>query len=78
MPMRRAPIAALEWREFVIYVFLAAMVARLYFPAGNKAVALLAGFATFCVTVIGLEKGYIRVPCARDRGADVDRRKHSP
>jgi MHS family proline/betaine transporter-like MFS transporter len=41
---------ALEWFDFIIYGFFAAMIARLFFPAGNETASLLLTFASFGVT----------------------------
>src|SRR5262245_9433702 len=49
---RRAIAAAaagnvLEWYDFIVYSFLATVIARNFFPSGNERTALLATFATF-------------------------------
>ncbi len=41
---------AFEWFDFIIYGFFAAMIARLFFPAGNETASLLLAFASFGVT----------------------------
>jgi MFS transporter, MHS family, proline/betaine transporter len=41
---------AFEWFDFIIYGFFAAMIARLFFPAGNETASLLLTFASFGVT----------------------------
>ncbi len=43
---------AFEWFDFIIYGFFAVMIARLFFPAGNEAAALLLSFASFGVTFV--------------------------
>src|SRR6266446_1750972 len=40
---------AFEWFDFIIYGFFAAMIARLFFPAGNETASLLLAFASFGV-----------------------------
>jgi MFS transporter, MHS family, proline/betaine transporter len=41
---------ALEWFDFVIYGFFAAIIAKLFFPTASESVSLLVAFATFGVT----------------------------
>ncbi len=41
-----------EWFDFIIYGFFAAMIARLFFPAGNEAASFLLTFASFGVTFV--------------------------
>jgi MFS transporter, MHS family, proline/betaine transporter len=38
-----------EWYDFVIYAYSAATIARLFFPAGDQAIAILATFAIYSV-----------------------------
>ncbi len=39
----------LEWYDFVVYGFLAAIIGKLFFPSGNETVELLKSFAVFAV-----------------------------
>lgn len=39
----------LEWYDFVVYGFLAAIIGKLFFPSGNATVELLKSFAVFAV-----------------------------
>ena len=39
----------LEWYDFVVYGFLAAIIGKLFFPSGNETIELLKSFAVFAV-----------------------------
>lgn len=67
------PIAAtvignvLEWYDFVVYSFLATVIARNFFPAGNETAALLATFAVFGVGFVARPLGAVVIGWIGDR-----------
>ena len=58
---------ALEWFDFVIFGFLAATMAKLFFPPGNETAALLLTFATFGITFLMRPVGAIMLGAYGDR-----------
>lgn len=50
---------ALEWFDFAAYAFLAALIGKHFFPAGNEAVTLLSSFAVFGVGFIARPLGAV-------------------
>jgi MHS family proline/betaine transporter-like MFS transporter len=67
------PIAAtvignvLEWYDFVVYSFLATVIAQNFFPAGNDTAALLATFAVFGVGFVARPLGAVAIGWIGDR-----------
>jgi MHS family proline/betaine transporter-like MFS transporter len=67
------PIAAtvignvLEWYDFVVYSFLATIIARNFFPAGDDTAALLATFAVFGVGFVARPLGAVVIGWIGDR-----------
>ncbi len=58
---------ALEWFDIVVYGFLAATIAKLFFPAGNDTVSLLLTLATFGVSFFMRPLGSIVLGAYADR-----------
>jgi MHS family proline/betaine transporter-like MFS transporter len=58
---------ALEWYDFIIYAFLAAFVAKNFFPPGDEARALLATLAAFALTFVIRPIGGILIGFYADR-----------
>jgi MHS family proline/betaine transporter-like MFS transporter len=58
---------ALEWFDFVLYGFFAVTMAKLFFPADDKAMSLLLVFATFGVTFFVRPVGAIVLGSYADR-----------
>lgn len=58
---------ALEWYDFVVYSYLATVIAKNFFPADNEVVALLATFATFGVGFIVRPLGALVIGWIGDR-----------
>lgn len=58
---------ALEWFDIVVYGFLAATIARLFFPAGNETVSLLLTLATFGVSFFMRPLGSVVLGAYADR-----------
>jgi MHS family proline/betaine transporter-like MFS transporter len=67
------PIAAtvignvLEWYDFVVYSFLATVIAQNFFPPGNETAALLATFAVFGVGFVARPLGAVVIGWIGDR-----------
>src|SRR5271154_6137828 len=62
----------LEWYDFSVYAFVATMLAKQFFPAGNDVTALLATFAAFGIGFLARPLGGIvigRIGDARGRKA---------
>lgn len=57
----------LEWYDFVVYSFLATIIAKNFFPAGNEAATLLATFAVFGVGFVARPLGAIVIGWIGDR-----------
>jgi MHS family proline/betaine transporter-like MFS transporter len=57
----------LEWYDFVVYSFLATIIAKNFFPAGNETAALLATFAVFGVGFVARPLGAIVIGRIGDR-----------
>ncbi|NJO12126.1 MAG: MHS family MFS transporter [Gammaproteobacteria bacterium] len=57
----------LEWYDFVVYSFLATIIAKNFFPAGNETAALLATFAVFGVGFVARPLGAIVIGWIGDR-----------
>lgn len=69
---RRAVTAAvvgnvLEWYDFAVYAYLATVIARQFFPAGDEVGALLSAFATFGVGFVLRPLGGIVIGRLADR-----------
>ncbi len=58
---------ALEWFDIVVYGFLAATIAKLFFPAGNDTVSLLLTLATFGVSFFMRPLGSVVLGAYADR-----------
>jgi MHS family proline/betaine transporter-like MFS transporter len=58
---------ALEWFDIVVYGFLAATIAKLFFPAGNDTVSLLLTFGTFGVSFLMRPLGSVVLGAYADR-----------
>ncbi|MGI4795687.1 MAG: MFS transporter [Janthinobacterium lividum] len=58
---------ALEWFDIVVYGFLAATIARLFFPAGDDTVSLLLTLATFGVSFVMRPLGSVVLGAYADR-----------
>jgi MHS family proline/betaine transporter-like MFS transporter len=58
---------ALEWYEIVIYGYLAAVIARLFFPAKDPGTSLLLAFASFGLTYVSRPLGAIVLGLYADR-----------
>jgi MFS transporter, MHS family, proline/betaine transporter len=58
---------ALEWFDFMVYGFFAVIIARLFFPATNPTVSLLATWATFGVGFMTRPLGGIVLGAVADR-----------
>lgn len=69
---RRATAASvigntIEWFDFLVYGFLSATVAKLFFPVDDPATAVLLGFATFAVSYVARPVGGIVFGIYADR-----------
>jgi MFS transporter, MHS family, proline/betaine transporter len=69
---RRAMMAAvigntLEWYDFIVYVFLAGTIAKLFFPASSETASLLLTLATFGVGFVMRPLGAIVLGSLADR-----------
>ena len=58
---------ALEWYDFVVYSYLATIIAKNFYPADNETVALLATFATFGIGFVARPVGAIIIGRIGDR-----------
>jgi MHS family proline/betaine transporter-like MFS transporter len=58
---------SLEWFDFVVFGFLAATMAKLFFPPGDETIALLLTFATFGVTFLVRPLGAVVLGAYGDR-----------
>lgn len=58
---------SLEWFDFVVFGFLAATMAKLFFPPGDDTIALLLTFATFGVTFLVRPLGAVVLGAYGDR-----------
>jgi MHS family proline/betaine transporter-like MFS transporter len=58
---------ALEWFDFLVYGFFAVIIAKLYFPATNPTISLLATWATFGVGFLTRPLGGIVLGAVADR-----------
>ena len=58
---------ALEWFDFMVYGFFAVIISRLYFPATNPTISLLATWATFGVGFMTRPLGGIVLGAVADR-----------
>ncbi len=58
---------ALEWFDFIVYGFFAAIIAKLFFPTGSDTLSLLLVFATFGVTFFMRPFGAIVIGAYADR-----------
>lgn len=58
---------ALEWFDFVIYGYFAAIIARLFFPSADPAASLLLAFASFGITFLARPLGAIVIGRYADR-----------
>ena len=58
---------ALEWFDFTVYSFFAVVIARLYFPASNPSISLLATWATFGVGFLTRPLGGIIIGAISDK-----------
>lgn len=63
---------ALEWFDFIIFGFLAATMAELFFPAGDRNTSLLLTFATFGVTFLLRPLGAMLLGSYADRRGRKD------
>src|SRR6201991_1392470 len=58
---------ALEWFDFLVYGFFAVIISKLYFPATNPTISLLATWATFGVGFLTRPLGGIVLGAVADR-----------
>jgi MHS family proline/betaine transporter-like MFS transporter len=58
---------ALEWFDFIVYGFFAAIIAKLFFPTGSETFSILLAFATFGVTFFVRPLGAIIIGAYADR-----------
>jgi len=58
---------ALEWFDLLVYGYFAVTLAKLFFPSGNDAVALLLTFGTFAVSYLVRPIGAIVIGAYADR-----------
>jgi len=58
---------ALEWYEIVVYGYLAAVIARLFFPAADPGTSLLLAFASFGLTYLSRPLGALVLGLYADR-----------
>ncbi len=58
---------ALEWFDFAVYGFFAAVIGRLFFPAGSETASLLLSFATFGVAFVMRPLGALLLGSYADR-----------
>ena len=58
---------ALEWYEIVVYGYLAAVIARLFFPVGDASTSLLLTFASFGLTYLSRPLGALVLGLYADR-----------
>ena len=58
---------ALEWYDFVVYSYLATIIAKNFYPADNETVALLATFATFGIGFVARPVGAMIIGRIGDR-----------